>query len=56
MGDDQTDYEDSPECTFCGGEGVDECDDPIQCLDPSCTGDMCTCLACDGRGYNQRIW
>lgn len=44
------------ECTWCGGEGVDECDDPMQCMDPACTGEMCTCTACDGRGYNQRIW
>lgn len=28
------------ECTFCGGAGVDECDDPIQCGDPDCDGEM----------------
>jgi hypothetical protein len=44
------------ECTFCRGDGVTDCDDPIQCLDPACTGTSCTCRACDGRGYDQRIW
>lgn len=44
------------ECTWCGGEGLSECDDPIQCCTPGCTGDYCECKACDGRGYDQEIW
>lgn len=47
---------DMVECTWCGGEGIDECDDPIQCMDPACNGEMCTCTACDGRGHSQVIW
>lgn len=43
-------------CTWCGGEGIDECDDPIQCLEPDCDGDMCRCTACDGRGVDQVVW
>ena len=57
--DDLDEFEDTAtleECTFCGGEGVDECDDPIQCLDPACTGEWCTCSACDGRGHSQVVW
>ena len=50
--------EDGPDrtCTWCGGDGVAECDDPIQCLDPACNGEMCTCLGCNGRGYDQVVW
>lgn len=48
--------DDTPECTWCGGEGIDECDDPIQCMDPACNGEMCTCRGCDGRGHSQVIW
>jgi hypothetical protein len=55
-GDVDDDDDDLVECTFCGGDGVTVCDDPIQCLDPACTGTSCTCRACDGRGYDQRSW
>lgn len=47
---------DDVECTFCGGDGVAECNDPIQCFDPDCTGSFCRCTACDGRGVNQVVW
>jgi hypothetical protein len=43
-------------CTWCGGEGYDECDDPIQCCTPGCDGEWCMCKACDGRGYDQVVW
>lgn len=44
------------DCSFCGGEGTTECVDPIQCLDPSCNGEWCTCRACNGRGHSQEVW
>lgn len=37
-------------CTFCGGDGYTDCDDPIQCLDPTCDGELCECKACNGAG------
>lgn len=43
-------------CSWCGGEGFSECDDPLQCSDPACSGGACRCTACDGRGFDQRIW
>lgn len=43
-------------CTWCGGEGVAECDDPIQCCDSDCDGEIGPCKSCDGRGYDQWIW
>lgn len=48
--------DDRPECTWCGGEGITECDDPIQCMDPDCNGEWCHCTACDGRGHSQVVW
>ena len=45
-----------PECSWCGGDGWGECDDPIQCLDPRCNGELCPCSACYGRGYDQEVW
>lgn len=50
--------DDGPCCTHCGGEGVTECDDPIQCLNPACNGEFCTCGACGGSGLakDQRVW
>lgn len=55
--DDEADsYDETDACTWCGGEGWAECDDPIQCCDPQCDGVMCPCKACDGRGYDQWVW
>lgn len=45
-----------PGCSWCGGDGWGECDDPIQCCDPRCDGELCPCSACDGRGYDQAVW
>ena len=39
--DDPYDGDDSdPRCTICNGEVWVECDDPIQCCDPRCDGEM----------------
>lgn len=52
----QVDHHDERvDCTFCGGEGWSECDDPIQCTRRH-EGDFCECSACDGRGYDQTVW
>ena len=50
-----------PDCSYCGGDGYTECDDPIQCcsrhLDNS-WDQMCECKACGGSGLakDQVIW
>ena len=51
-----SDTDEHPECSWCGGDGWGECDDPIQCCDPRCDGELCPCSACDGRGYDQTVW
>lgn len=50
------DLGESLSCSWCGGDGFAECDDPIQCCDPACDGVIGPCRACDGRGYDQWIW
>lgn len=52
------DYDDDPDCTICGGEGYDECDDPIQCCQAHTAGDLCPCKGCGGSGLakDQTIW
>ena len=39
-----------PRCTQCHGEIWVECDDPIQCCDPRCDGEMHPDPACGGTG------
>lgn len=45
-------------CTFCGGEGWDECDDPYQCTSEHLSSGLCPCKACGGSGNatDQTIW
>ena len=45
-------------CTHCGGEGYDECDDPIQCTRLHTSDGLCPCGACGGTGLgkDQTIW
>jgi hypothetical protein len=59
------DMDDCPECdsgcTFCGGEGWTECDDPIQCMGRHIGNDwdsLCECKACGGSGLakDQTVW
>lgn len=52
------DYDEDGSCTWCDGGGWDECDDPIQCLDPKCDGEIHPCTACAGTGLleHQVIW
>lgn len=51
-------YDEEPDCTWCGGEGYDDCDDPIQCFRKHTPGGLCPCGACggSGRGKDQVIW
>lgn len=56
MSDLADDFYDDNTCTWCGGDGWVECDDPIQCCDPDCDGQTCRCKACDGRGFDQVVW
>jgi hypothetical protein len=52
------DYDDDPGCSWCGGDGFDECYDPIQCCDPECDGEIGPCRACNGSGMSkdQVVW
>jgi hypothetical protein len=52
------DDDDGRECSWCGGEGYDECDDPIGCLSPHLRDGSCLCGACGGSGLakDQTIW
>lgn len=58
------DIDDDPEseCSWCGGDGWEVCDDPIQCLndhigDPFAGGEH-PCGACGGSGLakDQTVW
>lgn len=51
-------YDEDPDCTICGGEGYDECHDPIQCCQSHTAGDLCPCKGCGGTGLakDQTIW
>jgi hypothetical protein len=55
---DDATYDDDPDCSFCGGDGEEECADPIQCFTPRCNGEWHQCPACRGSGLarDQRIW
>ena len=45
-----------PRCTICNGEVWVECDDPIQCCDPRCDGEMHPDPACGGTGlYEHQV-
>jgi len=61
------DGEDEFECFHCGGEGWDECDDPLECTkahhiiknpDGSYAGQLCRCSSCGGSGLakDMTIW
>lgn len=49
--------DDDADCSFCGGDGYEECDDRIQCTERHING-MCRCVACNGSGRakDQTIW
>ena len=48
--------DDDPRCTHCEGEVWVECDDPIQCCDPRCDGEMHPDPACGGTGlYEHQV-
>jgi hypothetical protein len=52
--DDPYDGEDAdPRCTICNGEVWVECDDPIQCCDPRCDGELHPDPACGGTGLHE---
>lgn len=36
-------------CSWCGGDAIQECDDPIQCCDPDCDGEV-------GLARHQVVW
>jgi hypothetical protein len=50
--------DDDPRCTHCNGEIWVECDDPIQCCDPRCNGELHPDPACGGTGLaeHQVLW
>lgn len=54
-GDDVTSgvFDDEMDCTWCCGEGLTECDDPIQCTRPHYEG-WCECSACYGTGLRSK--
>jgi hypothetical protein len=59
MGDGYDDYdEDGLNCSWCGGDAWEECDDWIQCTYRGCDGEMHPCSACGGTGdgRKQTVW
>jgi len=53
---DPYDGDEDPRCTHCDGEIWVECDDPIQCCDPTCDGEMHPDPACGGTGlYEHQV-
>ena len=60
-GDDDGDYieeDDFDSCHWCGGDGWDECDDPIQCTSQHSDDGLCRCKSCGGSGLakDMTIW
>jgi len=50
------DDDEDPRCTHCNGEIWVECDDPIQCCDPRCDGELHPDPACGGTGlYEHQV-
>lgn len=60
--DDDRSYEDESDgerdCFLCGGEGYDDCDDPIECTSPQTRDGLCPCKSCGGSGLakDMTIW
>lgn len=56
IGDD--DDENGGLCYWCGGDGWQECDDPIQCTDVHNEWGECPCASCGGSGLakDMMIW
>jgi hypothetical protein len=50
--------EDGADCSICGGEGYEDCPDPIQCMQGHPIGGMHRCDACGGTGMakDQVMW
>jgi hypothetical protein len=48
------------DCTWCGGDGLTECDDPLGCPGPHIGGwgGYCECRPCSGTGLRskQTVW
>jgi len=51
-------WADDESCSYCGGDGWDECHDPIQCTLAHSPDGLCPCAACGGSGAakDQTIW
>ena len=49
---------DLTDCSWCGGDGYTECDDPIQCCRRHDDYGLCPCGACNGSGLarDQTLW
>jgi hypothetical protein len=57
--DDEGEYGDPEnDCFHCGGEGWQECRDPIQCTGQHNSLGECRCSSCGGSGLakDQTIW
>lgn len=52
------DYDDDPGCSWCGGDGWEECTDTLAGCGAGCTGRICPCGACNGSGLakDQVVW
>ena len=50
-------WDDEPDCSWCGGDGWEECDDPIQCTYRHDWREH-PCPACGGSGLakDQTLW
>lgn len=53
-------FDGEPECTHCGGDGWDECADPLQCCASKHYSNeweqYCPCRACNGTGLRSQQW
>ena len=55
--DEQDDADADGDCYWCGGDGYDECSDPMQCTHRHVCG-LCPCRSCGGSGLakDMTIW
>ena len=56
--DEEPDDEGGGNCHWCGGEGWDECDDPLECTSTHSASGLCRCKSCGGSGdaKDMTIW
>lgn len=48
--------DDGAPCSWCGGDGWEDCDDPIQCCAVHNVLGECPCGPCNGTGLAKHQW